>query len=287
MTAPAQLIIGTAQFGSAYGATNTVGRLSDETVGAILRASADADVRVIDTARGYGDAESRLASWLPRIGGSWRVITKLTVDDVDPARLVSEMRATRARLACDRLDVLLHRPADLAGARGADLLASLRAARDAGVIGQFGVSVYATDELARCLEAAPDLGLVQYPGSIVDRRMLDDPWVHELAANGVEMHVRSVLLQGLLMADPEALRERSVDLAHAVSTIDDLAARAGVSRLACLIGFVRARPAISGVVVGATSHDEWLEILGSDTYAAAENVADFALPVEVLDPRLW
>ena len=60
MTAVPDLVLGTAQWGNAYGVTNSVGRLSDEQIGQIVSVARAAGISDIDTARGYGDAEERL-----------------------------------------------------------------------------------------------------------------------------------------------------------------------------------------------------------------------------------
>ena len=53
----AKLGLGTAQFGQAYGLSNTGGQVAAAEAGAILKLAAEAGMRVVDTAPDYGDAE--------------------------------------------------------------------------------------------------------------------------------------------------------------------------------------------------------------------------------------
>ena len=53
-----QLVLGTAQWGNAYGVTNAVGRLADSELATIVAAAHEAGITQVDTARGYGDAQA-------------------------------------------------------------------------------------------------------------------------------------------------------------------------------------------------------------------------------------
>jgi len=287
MTPVAELILGTAQFGGAYGITNDRGRLTDNEVTEILTHAQEAGVTTLDTARAYGDAEERIGGVIARLGGTWRAITKITMDDVAERPVTEVLSETRGRLGCDRLDVLLHRPADLLDARLPHLLGELREARRDGVIVEFGVSVYDAEELGRAVQAMPDLGLVQIPGSLVDRRLLDHHLVTDLARASVEIHVRSVFLQGLLLAPTSLLPARFFTLAPILEHIDAEAAERGTSRLAVLLSAVRCDPAISGVVVGATTVEEWRAILGAPYVLDSPGFAIPLLEDDILDPRRW
>ena len=93
-----RLVLGTAQWGDPYGATNTQGRLSDadiEQIVAIARASGIVDV---DTASGYGDAEHRLRPF----ARDFRITTKLR--GASPAE--QQARSSLNALAVDAVDTI-------------------------------------------------------------------------------------------------------------------------------------------------------------------------------------
>jgi aryl-alcohol dehydrogenase-like predicted oxidoreductase len=287
VTARASLVLGTAQFGLAYGLTNTRGRLSDEEVRQILEEARDGGVHTVDTARAYGDAVTRLGKWFAQIGGHWRVITKLTTDDLDDIELGTLLDRERRETGASRLDVLLHRPTDLSGFSGRRLVEGLRQARTDQVVGSIGVSVYTVDDLTKSLSYMPDLDLVQIPGSVVDRRLVDSALVMELHSRGVEIHVRSVLLQGVLMIPTEQLSARFGSLKPILTDIDRHATREGVTRLAVLINEMRSHPAVSAVIVGAASAQEWRATLEAASQSPVRFDGEYELDVDVLDPRRW
>jgi aryl-alcohol dehydrogenase-like predicted oxidoreductase len=285
MTAP--LILGTAQFGAAYGITNAVGRLTDAAVAAIVETALDGGVVDFDTAQAYGDAEERLGRVMRDRAVTVRAITKFAVADVDPHDLVASLSRSVARLGCSRLDVLLHRPSDVHDPAWPVVLDGLRRARDAGVLTGFGVSVYDLAELTELVDAMPDLDLVQVPGSIVDRRLLSSALLADLAAHGVEVHVRSAYLQGLLLAAVDDLPAGFEALAPVLDDLDAAARVAGTSRLPLLLTPLVTDPLVSGVVVGATNAAEVQASLAAAANPVGASTVVVPLPDEILDPRRW
>lgn len=283
----AEIVLGTAQFGVAYGITNTAGRLDQTVVEEVIGTAIRGGVATLDTAFAYGDAEERVGRAVARLGSRPRVVTKIALSDVDREGIGAVVSAASRRLHCERLDVLLHRVDDVWDPKFPFVLEGLRKAREEGLIGSFGASVYDESALDSVIAAMPDLGLIQLPGSIVDRRMLDLRTVSELAHDGVEIHVRSVFLQGLLLLPPAQLPSRFALLGPALSAIDAHAAERGTSRIAVLIGAVTSEPTVAGVIVGATSAEEirvTLEAAATDVDSRLELER---LPDDILDPRRW
>jgi aryl-alcohol dehydrogenase-like predicted oxidoreductase len=281
-----ELVLGTAQLGSGYGITNTAGRIGDDEARRLLAAAVDAGVRTFDTAAAYDDAEERLGR-LMRAGADVGYVTKFALGDETPttAALYGDsllrLRATELR------GVLSHGLEHVPVSRAREVAAMLSDARDAGVVQAYGVSVYDVAELRRAVELLPGLGIVQIPGSIVDRRLLDDPLVADLRASGVVVHVRSAFLQGLLLTEGNALPPRFAALAPVIAALDAAAADRGTSRLAVLLAEVREHPQVDAVVVGATSAEELEAIAAAWTAAAPLGGTFETLPADIVDPRRW
>ena len=117
---PRRLILGSAQWGMSYGIANQSGPPSGAELVTMLEHARDAGVRGIDTARAYGQAESRIGETLRSVPSShgWRVITKLAPDVHEDGlgiaetleRLATSLSDSRIALGQDNLGtVLLHR----------------------------------------------------------------------------------------------------------------------------------------------------------------------------------
>ena len=276
-----KLGLGTVQFGQAYGVSNQRGQVPKEEAAAILERAANAGVRLLDTAANYGEAETILAA----LGTSpFRIVTKTINLTHGLDRVIARARQSAQSLKADTL--LVHAANDLKGKEGEALWNALRQLKDEGVFRKIGVSVYAADDPAALVEQfRPDV--MQLPFSLLDQRLLENGSLGRLKELGVEVHARSLFLQGLLFMEelPAKLRRAGAHLERTRKTLAD----AHVTPLAAALGFVLARPEIAFGLVGVTSGKELDEII-----AAAEQPlppldwASFALKDElVLTPSLW
>ena len=195
-----RLALGTAQFGLDYGIANHAGQVRADEVAAILRSSTDAGLEMLDTAIAYGDSEARLGQMGVH---DWQVVSKLaplpdgTVDV--RAWVNSAVMGSLARLKVATLSGLLfHQTSDLLGQQGDSLYAAVSALKSHGLVKKIGISIYQPDELTPICERM-SFDIVQAPFNIFDRRLIDSGWMNRLHAMGVELHVRSVFMQGLLL----------------------------------------------------------------------------------------
>lgn len=201
-----RLALGTAQFGLNYGVANQAGQVLVNDAAIILDCAAAAGLDTLDTAIAYGDSEERLG----QIGiNQWQIVSKLPQL---PDRTQDVMGWARASVmgSLDRLNVsslsglLLHHPEDLLGQQGKALYAAMVELKTLGVVKKIGISIYQPDELDTLLDHM-DFDVVQAPFNILDRRLIDSGWLGRLRDLGVELHVRSVFMQGLLLM-PGTLR---------------------------------------------------------------------------------
>lgn len=251
-----RLGLGTAQFGHAYGISNTVGQVPLAEVRAILERAKAAGIALLDTAANYGKAEQVLAQCDT---SSFRIVSK-TVSVKSGIGAVID-RARQSARTLGRLDILLiHSVSDLLGPDGDALWRALRGLKDEGVTGAIGISAYvASDPVMLARRFRPDV--MQVPFSLLDQRLLQDGSMARLKDLGVEIHARSLFLQGLLfMAQPPEKLRDAVPMLRAVRE-HITAARS--TPLAAALGFVLSRPEVDTAVVGVTSRRELDEILAA------------------------
>ncbi|WP_344088442.1 aldo/keto reductase [Luedemannella helvata] len=293
--APAQsaLVLGTAQLGPHYGVANRAGRPADATVRALLTAAADLGVTHLDTARAYGDSEERIGALVGDL--PLRFVTKVAPQGPDATPASVRASVTRSLAALRRPGphtLLLHRAAD--AAVGWPVLQEYAATRAADRI---GVSVQSPDELRSAL-ALPDLGYVQLPCNVLDRRWLAPDLAALFAARpDLIVTVRSVYLQGLLTAGRTVvwphLRAGARDAL--VDTLDRLAVELGrADRADLCVAYVRSLPWVTSIVVGAETEEQlrrnaWLAARPPLTPAegAAVRATLPDVPAALLDPAQW
>lgn len=284
-----RLALGTVQFGVPYGIANRGGQVSREEATRMLQLAAAHDIDTIDTAIGYGDSETCLGA----VGvKDFRVVTKLpTVPDActDVAGWTREqVRGSLARLGLDRLHgVLLHRPEQLLGAHGRALYSALRRLKDDRLTEKIGISVYGPAELD-VLMPGREFDLVQAPFSVVDRRLHRSGWMGRLHDGGVELHVRSVFLQGLLLMPPEERLQAFAAWTTLWTAWDEWLRANSTSALDACLSFALGFPEIDRVVVGAQSSAQWVDIVVASVRTANAAPPDVACDDEqLINPALW
>lgn len=289
MTHAPQLCLGTVQFGLPYGVTNQAGQVPEEEVSRILNLAAASGIALLDTAQAYGTSETALGRCWPT-GAPRRLISKLpagTARESWDERLLTTLQ----RLQAPKLDgFLLHRASDLLAPDGGELLDWLEGLRDRQLVERIGISIYEASEL----EGLPldRLQLVQLPLSVYDQRLICDGTVGKLQDLGIAVHVRSVLLQGLLLQSPEHWPDHLSPAFrnHHARWLEHLH-QEGVSPLAGALGFVRDCEGVEAVLCGVVSRKELVEVLESWSQLKGsvsetperwvwENFVD-------LDPRRW
>jgi aryl-alcohol dehydrogenase-like predicted oxidoreductase len=277
-----RLGIGTVQFGQAYGISNTEGQVPRAEVKLILDLAARAGIGLLDTAANYGEAEAALGGNDLR---AFRVVSKTCSVEHGVHAVIARVRESVRTLGAVDL-LLVHSVKDLLGPSGATLWRALEALKAEGAIGGIGISAYVADDPAALVERfRPDA--MQLPFSLLDQRLLQDGSLARLKALGVEIHARSLFLQGLLFMSqpPEKLKAAGPMLEKIRTEISD----AGATPLTAALGFVLSRPEIDVAVVGMTGLMQLREIVS----AVLSPLPDMdwrtcALADErILTPSLW
>jgi aryl-alcohol dehydrogenase-like predicted oxidoreductase len=183
--------------------------------------------------------------------------------------------------------LLVHHSADLLSPGGERMYALLQRLKDESLVRKIGVSVYDKNEVDR-LFGKYAFDLVQLPLNVFDQRFDQDGTIQRLHEAGVEIHVRSVFLQGILLmltAElPPYLKNLKQHHEHYLSTLME----AGVSPLTSALGYFRNRPEVSTVLVGVETSAQLKECLSATGDVSCINFSDFAVNApQLLDPRAW
>ena len=287
--------LGTVQFGADYGVSNEGGKVPPQEVASVLACAERAGIAVLDTAAAYGDSESVLgaALWPDH---RFRVVTKIPALDqcLNSVQRISAMRDSlqdslkRLRMK-SVYGVLLHRAADAAGAKGAELSAAFQALKEEGLAQKIGVSVYGADELEAVLENFVP-GLVQLPSNAIDQRLLRNGWLARLSALGVEVHVRSAFLQGLLLMPPSRRHGAFNQFRNELDRFDRFCGKYSLTPLEAALGYVRHLPA-EVAIIGVTKRVELEEIIRAMEARKAPTLEAYSElacnDVSLVNPAMW
>jgi len=255
------LSLGSASWGMPYGIGNDHKRTDREEVIKILYAAREMGIKHLDTANAYGDAEKVIGdsglsrsfsvtskfSFKPFIGLSAR--NRISLVD----RMVWE---TLERLKCDKLyGLLIHDPKTALSHQRVVQDVACRIA-NLGVVGKIGVSVNYLSDL-KIFQSIEPLRMVQVPGNILDQRFSNSATLQRLrVSKRVEVHVRSVFLQGLLLSMSGDVGKRFNGLDEQIKKIDRICISKECSRLEFLLSSVKSFRIFDKIVVGAFSVEQ-------------------------------
>ena len=201
-----KLALGTAQFGFDYGISNIFGRVKNMEISSILKLAKNNNINLLDTAKAYGNSEDVIGNFKK---DNFIIITKLAAvpkncKDVESYVQASVSDSLKKLKVKNLYGVLLHEPSDLFGDKGPELINSLNQLKFSKKVKKIGVSIYGPDQLEKIIKLLK-IDIVQAPLNLVDRRLERSGWLAKLCNLGIEVHVRSVFLQGLLLMPQKKL----------------------------------------------------------------------------------
>jgi Predicted oxidoreductases (related to aryl-alcohol dehydrogenases) len=250
------LALGTAQFGLSYGIANQRGEVPLEEVREILATARDAGIDTLDTAITYGTSEEKLGE----IGvHNWKIVTKLP--KVPPDYLAfshwvkTSVINSLKRLKLEKLhSLLLHHPQDLLEDYGEELYSALESVRTCGLVEKIGISIYSPTELDQ-LWRNYKFDLVQVPFNGLDQRLVTSGWLQRLKEEGVEVHGRSLFLQGLLLLSEKERPQKFQRWQSLWTAWHTWLDEQGISPLAACLGAAwdKDQPRFHRIVVGVDS----------------------------------
>ena len=249
----ARLGLGTVQFGLDYGIPNRGGKVPTAAGSAILAEAPACGVEVLDTAPLYGASEEvlgandlkpfRVVTKTPRFGGA----------EIGPEQANEVVRTFRQSLGRLRrpavYGLIVHNAEDLLCQGGEHIMAAMKGLKREGLVSRIGCSVYDGKEIDALL-GRYDLDLIQLPVNVLDQRLVRGGQLKRLKDQGIEVHARSVFLQGLLLMDPKSLPAWFDPIKPLLQRWRDAAKAQGFDPVRAALAFVRDLSGIDVVVVG-------------------------------------
>ena len=283
-----KVILGSANFGQEYGVANDVGQLPVGTVAAILRLAKTWNIKFIDTASGYGDAERILGA---HGGNDFQYISKIGLlnNTSSESELIDCAEAACKRLNVNSLDtLLLHRTDQILEGDGKAIVKNLDNLKLAGLVRKVGVSVYNAFELKQCMSIM-NLDIVQLPFNVFNQRFADQKLIKELNKNKIEVHARSLFLQGLLLQKSEEIGSYFNPWLEKLENWRSICNEMNVSQYQLSLTYALSQIWIDKIVIGVDSPLQLKQILNLN-FEEMDSEALRRLEVkdeELINPSFW
>ena len=269
-----KLALGSAQFGLDYGITNQRGKIPFSEVSDIVKKAIEIKCCFIDTASVYGESEQLLGSLM--FGEKMRVITKISPNKDDSVK--KKLKQSAYNLKRKNIDTVLLHNFNL-WKNNNDIWSEMESCKEIGMVSKIGLSIYSPNEWDEFFnwydkknKKPPDV--LQFPLSVFDQRFL--PSLSEIKNLGIEIHIRSIFLQGLAFLNPKQVPKYFQEINKNIEELELLEKKLNLSRLSLLLLFPYLINEVDAFIVGIDSFDRFKEII-----LANEKIYDIAKTKDV------
>lgn len=284
-----ELVLGTANFMPNYGIQGGDG-LSYVQINKIYKLLKKNNVNYIDTAISYSGVEKKIGksrlknlkiySKIPKVGNRLKINTNLL--------LLEEIKKSLKKLKIFCFEGLyFHHANDLIGPNGKILYEVLKKIKKAGLVKKIGVSVYSPEELKKILKKF-SIDIVQIPLNIFDQRFLKKNFLKKIKMRGVEIHVRSVFLQGILLLNYEKLPNYFKKWHKVFKNWDKWSKTNNQKKVYTCLKFIKNIKHIDKIIFGVSSFRQLKEIMQYEKINNVKKLPNFLInDKKLLDPRRW
>ena len=286
-----KIALGTVQFGMDYGINSISGQVLPAEIKDILNYAYHQNIDLLDTAPAYGNSEQVLGKCNSH---EFKIVTKtrhfdcLEIGNREAQLLDSDFLQSLTDLKKDRVyGVLFHNANDLLKHGSDKLFNRLNDFKQAGKIKKIGVSIYNHEQLQSILDNF-DIDLVQLPFNILDRRLVDSGMFRILQDRDVEIHARSVFLQGLLLMTEQSRPGKFKRWGALWKVWHEWLNDNQITALEATIRHAISMPEISKVLVGVDTVDQLKEIVVASSGILPDIPPEmFTNDADLLNPSNW
>ena len=277
-----KLALGTVQFGLDYGVTNLSGQVAIGEVKNILDYAKEKSIDTLDTASGYGNSEQVLGE----VGvNNYRIITKTTPLKNGIDGVIKGFYQSLDYLNVGQVDgLLIHNIFDTKERQFSILLDRLNELKKEGLIKKIGFSTYTPEQVDFLLENF-DFDLIQVPFNVFDTRLVEGGQLKALKKKSVEIHARSVFLQGVLL-NFDSLSDYFLTWDAQFERYQGVVREKELSLLEYALNFALNTQELDKILVGVDNVNQLTDIVNaskSDVDLKAFKVDD----INLLNPSLW
>jgi len=258
-----KLGLGTVQFGLKYGINNTVGKTDLKEVEKILQRAKSSSISLIDTAADYGDSEENIGMLIGK-DPYFSIVTKLSKGSGTVESLKNSLKKLKRT---NVYGLLIHDFQQYISNPAAwEEMSTLKAE---GSVVKIGFSLYLPEQLEFLINHRSSFDIIQVPYSILDQRF--ERYFKELKKEGVEIHVRSVFIQGLVFQPAKDLHPFFKPIKEKIQKLNELSELSGKSIQSLCLNFAYSNSEIDKIIIGVDSDENLkrnLEVIDQSIHAS-------------------
>ena len=278
-----RLILGSANFSQKYGAGSI--KIDASEIRKILNLAKINKINKIDTAENY----LHDPFFFKYLRKRFKLITKIRPNHnwISLDFCEEELNKQVKIFKNNKINILLFHDVEILFHKiGPRIFNNLQKLKDKGYYKKIGISIYDTSCL-KYLIPKYNLDVVQCPYNIYDKRIVYSGWLNKLKNMGIEVHVRSIFLQGLLVNKQIYKKKYFKKWRKQILKWFNYLQKNGISPINyCLNDLLNYD--FDQIIIGINNSDNLKEILNFKLLSNKVQLIDFTTKdLKLIDPRYW
>lgn len=251
-----KVILGVTQFGLDYGILNQYNSNKKKKLKQILNFSKKKQIDSLYTSKYYGNANKFLAA---ENLNYFKIYLKFKSQDLLKNFFSKELEKIKRKLKKKDLVLILDGFENLKNRERLKIYNILLDLKKNKKINRFGYSIYSFKNLKKiCHKFKPNI--LQCPYNVIDRRLEEKKLLQFLKINKIEVHVRSIFLQGLLILHYSKHSRKFSKWKKFFKKFDDQIQHYKTSNLNGCLNFIEKNKYIDKILLGVNNLDQLKEI---------------------------
>ena len=284
-----KLCFGTANFVNNYGILKKKNKFSPKKIKDIFSLLRKNKILNIDTATSYKNVEKKIGHFKLKNFSVFTKLPKLPKKCMD----IKKWSLTNINHSLDSLNtkslsgVFIHHSEDLIGKNKIKLYEALLSLKKKKLINKIGVSIYNFNTLDKILDEFK-VDMIQVPFNILDRRLATKNYLNKIKKKKIQIHVRSIFLQGILLANIKKIPKKFLKWKNLFKSWHVWLEKNKLSKLQACLNFILSFKQIDVIIFGACSKMQIKQIINTvnqSTKLYPKNIISNNL--KLIDPRQW
>ena len=281
-----KICIGTAQFGMDYGISNISGKTKNNELNKIFSILDKKNINFLDTSMNYGDSYKVLKKYNLKNFNIISKIPQISKTDQVEKLICKEVLLSLKKLKIDSFyGILLHNQDDMMSSNSDKIYKSLNKLKKDNKIKKIGLSIYNFDDAIKILKKYK-FDIIQCPYNVVDRRMEKPSFKKFIIKNKIEIHVRSIFMQGLLLMKKRPLKFKKYK--KNFQEWDKITYKNRINSVLHSLNFVMQNKMISKIIIGVENSNQLKDILNNYKklkYDYSKKI--ISMDINLINPNNW
>jgi len=284
-----KIILGSANFNQTYGVKKNI--IKKREIKKLFSLASRNKIKTIDTSPLYDQSEKIIGSLN---NNRFKIISKIPKIPLNIKRKnISKWIKTKTMASLNNLKIkkfeclLLHNSDSLLKKNGDEIYRGIKKMKKKKLTNKIGISIYDYNKLEKILKKFK-FDLIQAPFNVLDRRLAEAGWLKKLKNKNIEVHARSVFLQGILLSKRNQLPKKLKKLNKSWKIWENWLKESKLKPLQVCLSFVFNQHQLDGVIIGYNNNNQLKQ-----TLKLKHKEKNFLIPdlniknKKLIDPRKW